>query len=55
MGRENGSGASLNKEDLVTILETVKNMGNSKKYINTEDFVKAIEIQLLRAMSKSKP
>lgn len=46
--------SSLNREDLVHIMKKVKDMGSNKKDISTEDFVKAIEGQLLDAMSRSK-
>ncbi|WP_339146911.1 MULTISPECIES: hypothetical protein [unclassified Sutcliffiella] len=46
--------SSLNREDLVNIMKKVKDMGSNKKDISTEDFVKAIEGQLLDAMSRSK-
>lgn len=46
--------SSLNREDLVNIMKRVKDMGSNKKEISTEDFVKAIEGQLLDALSRTK-
>ncbi len=46
--------SSLRREDLVNIMKMVKDMGSNNKDISTEDCVKAIEGQLLDAMSRPK-
>ncbi|WP_157860699.1 hypothetical protein [Bacillus sp. LL01] len=46
--------STLRREELVDIMKLVKDMGTNKKDISTEDFVKAIELHLLRAMARSK-
>ncbi|MGD6991450.1 hypothetical protein [Sutcliffiella horikoshii] len=46
--------SSLKREDLVDIMILIREMGSKRTDISTEDFVKAIESQLLLAMSRSK-
>ncbi|MGD6832233.1 hypothetical protein ACQCT5_08720 [Sutcliffiella halmapala] len=52
MSREKVEQSSLNKEDLVVILETAKEMGTKNQEINTIDFVDSIKNQLIKAMRK---
>lgn len=46
--------SSLRREDLVDIMIRIREMGSNRQDMSTEDFVKAIESQLLHAMSRSK-
>lgn len=52
MSRKKVEQSSLNKEDLVVILETAKEMGTKNQEINTIDFVDSIKNQLIKAMRK---
>ncbi|WP_230499272.1 hypothetical protein [Sutcliffiella rhizosphaerae] len=44
--------SSLRREDLLTIMMKLKEMGSNGNKISTEEFVKEIETHLTRAMSK---
>ncbi|MGD6774518.1 MULTISPECIES: hypothetical protein [Bacillaceae] len=54
MTAKNRQLSSLKREDLVDIMILIREMGSERTDISTEDFVKAIESQLLLAMSRSK-
>ncbi|WP_226680107.1 hypothetical protein [Sutcliffiella horikoshii] len=54
MTTESAQLSSLKREDFVDIMIRIREMGSNRKDISTEDFVKAIESQLLLAMSRSK-
>ncbi|MGD6872723.1 hypothetical protein ACQCU1_11035 [Sutcliffiella horikoshii] len=54
MTAKNRQLSSLRREDLVDIMILIREMGSKRTDISTEDFVKAIESQLLLAMSRSK-
>ncbi|MCM3617849.1 hypothetical protein M3936_09685 [Sutcliffiella horikoshii] len=54
MTAESEQFSSLRREDLVNIMKMVKDMGSSRTDVSTEDCVKAIEGQLLNAMSRPK-
>ncbi|QFT89868.1 hypothetical protein FIU87_14485 [Bacillus sp. THAF10] len=44
--------ASLRKEELMNLMQTLKELGTNGEDMNAEDFVKEVESYLIRMMKK---